>query len=215
MKLKTRFICFIGVDGSGKSTLAEMLCNDLRENGYEVSYLWLRMNYLFTKPLLLLCRLLGLTQRPVINGKKISIHEFHTSPFMAAAVRLAHTFDTFLHYTVKIWVPLKFSKKVIVCDRFIYDVFIDFAIEGNTKSVFSKPLFKLAHKMTDNALLLLIMAPKDEILKRKPDVLQFDLSYNERYDFYNEIAKQKDVHIIENTQPVDLVYKKIKDEVTV
>ncbi|NDK57513.1 nucleoside/nucleotide kinase family protein [Pontibacter fetidus] len=210
MKLKSRFICFIGIDGSGKSTLAEMLCEDLRTNGYSVDYLWLRMNYLFTKPVLLLCRILGLTRRPIVNGRKISVHEFHRSKFIANVVQVLHSFDTFLHFVVRIYFPLKFTKKVIVCDRFIYDVFADFAIEAKNKNVFSKRVFKMANKMTKNATLLIIKVPKEEILKRKPDVIDYDLDYDLRYNLYEDIASFKEMNVVDNTIELAEVYQKVK-----
>jgi thymidylate kinase len=215
MKLKNRFICFIGVDGSGKSTLAERLSNDLTKEGYQVNLLWLRMNYIFTKPLLLFCRIVGLTSRPYVKGKRISIHEFYKSPLIAFLVRLLHSFDTLLHYLIKIYLPLKFSKKVILCDRFIYDVYIDFAIEGKKENIFDSLLFKLSKKfMLNGAVSLLILTPKEDIIHRRPDVLDFDLDYDQRFKEYIKLSKIAEVITIDNTKSLDFAYSQILDAVS-
>lgn len=210
MELKSRLIYFVGIDGSGKTTLAKKLCDELGSKGFRVSLVWLRMNYLFTKPLLLLCRILGLTKRPVVDGRKISVHEFYRSPMIASLVRGLHAFDTFLHYVVKIYLPLKFTNKVIVCDRFIYDVFIDFSVEGRKANIFDSLLFRVCNRlMLRDAATLLICTPREHILERRPDVLQYDPDYACREKLFQDLSQRKDVLLIHNTQSLDFAYRQI------
>jgi hypothetical protein len=210
MKLKGRLICFVGIDGSGKSTLAGMLYDELTSKGYSVDVKWLRMNYFFTKPVLLFCRITGLTRRPSVGTKKISVHEFYRCPPIAWAVRWLHSLDTFLHYIFKIYLPLLFTKKVIICDRFLHDVFVDFAIEGRRERVFDTILFKVCKNlMLSKAICLLILTPEKDILKRRPDVLLYDKDFARRFRVFNELSKSGDLQIIHNTEDLNFAFQQV------
>jgi dTMP kinase len=213
MKLHSRIICFSGIDGTGKSTLANKLGQEISSCGYNVTYEWLRMNYLLTKPLLLFCRITGFTKRSYVNGKKISIHEFYKFPLLAKVIAMCHILDTFLTYILRIYIPLKYGKSIIICDRFIYDIFIDFAIEGKNQNIFKTTLFNLSKKMLTGSVQFLITVPDEIILNRRPDVLLFDPSFEERYNLYQSLIDRKELFVIENDTSIDEAFQKIKEKV--
>ncbi|MBN2521213.1 MAG: hypothetical protein JXB17_11945 [Bacteroidales bacterium] len=213
---KIRFIYFVGVDGSGKSTYAEKMYHELKKEGKNVSYLWLRMNYMFSKPFLLLARIIGATKRLTIKNKTFSVHQFYKHRWLGKIIQLTHTFDTFLMFLLKIWIPLKFSNKIIICDRFIFDVFADYAIENRDVNILNNPLFKLSLCMLPkNGKIFLIDTPKSLIEQRRPDVAEYDPDFHLRFDCYEIIKKNNNITTIDNSSTIDSTYQNIKNQLTV
>ena len=206
-----RFICLIGVDGSGKSTFARMIEQELISRGYRTKYVWLRMNYMLTRPVLLYCRLTGLTRRPVVNGRKISIHEFHRSRPVAKLVQYLHFVDTVIAYCFKIFIPMKFLGRYIVCDRFVHDVLVDFIMESKDFDLHNKAIRRLLFSLVPkDAKVLLAKTDLRTILERKPDVLLYDKDFEMRFQEYNRLAQLYDLEVVDNNRTKDEVFADIK-----
>lgn len=207
------FICFSGIDGSGKSTYATMLLEYLHREEMKVKYVWMRMNYMLTRPVLLLCRLVGLTKRPSINGTKISVHEFYKAPKIGKLVQYFHMVDTYIAYFFKIYIPMKLGYFVIV-DRFIYDIIIDYSVENREYDIFKKNIYKFLSYLNKKGLTFLIHAPKNLIISRRPDVIIYDKDFDQRYDMYQELQQNKDIIVIDNSKEINknfmIILKKIR-----
>jgi len=196
---KTRFIYFAGVDGCGKSTIIEEIRKEYSLNGIKARRTWLRFNYFFTRPVLLLCRIIGLTRRENKGEKTYSIHDFHKSKSLAFLVQYLHLLDTFMAYIIKIWFPMKFSKDVILCDKFIYDILADFMVETKDLNLPDKMITRLFLKLIPPDMpIIFITADKQEILKRKPEVLIDDEDYDFKYKIYNMLMTKYGITPIEN-----------------
>ena len=206
-----RFICLVGVDGSGKSTFARMIEQELINRGCRTKYAWLRMNYMLTRPVLLYCRLTGLTRRPVVNGRKISIHDFHKSRLIAKLVQYLHFIDTVIAYLFKVFIPLKFFDRYIICDRFVYDVLIDFIVESKDFDLHDQAIRRLLFSLVpEDAKVLLLKTDPRTILERKPDVLFYDEDFETRFDEYNRLAQLYDLVVVDNNRARDEVLADIK-----
>ena len=194
-----RFIYFTGVDGSGKSTIIEEIIKDYNNKGIRAKSVWLRFNYFFTRPILLFCRITGLTRREKRGDKIISVHDFHKSKTIACLVQYFHLIDTVIAYIFKIWMPLKFTDYIIFCDKFIYDILADFMVETKDMDLLDKNISKLFIKLIPkNTTVLFITADKSEIIKRKPEVLIDDEDYDLKYTAYQIIMGRFDFKIIKN-----------------
>jgi thymidylate kinase len=209
-----RFIYFAGVDGSGKSTYVEMLIKEFERRGLKARRVWLRFNYFFAKPVLLYCRLSGLTRRPIRGGRKISVHDFYKSPFIGKTVQYLHLIDTCLKYFFKIYLPLKFTGTYILCDRFVYDILADFMIENRDvdlpKKLIGKWLLKL---LPANALVLYFKVDKEEIIRRKPEVLDDDEDYMLKYETYSILEKDVRAAFINNNEDICTVFDYVKERI--
>ncbi len=209
-----RFIYFAGVDGSGKSTYVDMLIKEFEKRGLHAKRVWLRFNYLFTKPVLLYCRLTGLTRRPVRGGKKISVHEFYRAPIVGSIVKYLHLLDTFIHTIFKVYLPLKFSSTHIICDRFVYDIIADLMIENRDLVLQNKAIGNLFLRLLpEEALVFYFKVDKHEIILRKPEVLIDDEDYALKYDTYCCLEKDIDGEFIDNNQDVFSGLDKIMNKV--
>lgn len=194
-----RFICLAGVDGCGKSTLARMLHQELTARGIRSRVIWLRMNYALTRPILLYCRLAGLTRRPVVNGQKISIHEFHRAPLVARLVQILHSIDTARAYFFKAYLPMRLGGETIVCDRFVYDVLIDFIAESGDSKLHDRPLARrLLGLMPREAQVILIKVEREVLIERRLDVLEMDPYFDVCFDEYATLDQRYNLHVVHN-----------------
>ena len=209
-----KFIYLTGVDGSGKSTYADLLAKELDSLGYKTRQVWLRFNYMLTKPVLLYCRLTGLTRRPVRGGRQISVHDFYRSPFIGKLVQYLHFADSCLRTFVKIYLPLRFTNDIIICDRFVYDILADFMVENRDLGLPEKSMAKWLLKLIpENAKVLYFKVEKDEILRRKPEVLDDDEDYDFKYAVYQELEKYYNFDKVDNSGSIQSVFQEVLKQV--
>jgi len=169
---------------------------------------------MLTKPILLYCRLTGLTRRPVRGGRKISVHDFYRSPFIGKLVQYLHFADTCLKTFVKIYLPLHFTKDIIICDRFVYDILADFMVENRDLGLHKKSIAKwLFNLIPENAKIIYLKVEQDEILRRKPEVLDDDEDYEFKYAVYQGLEKYFDFNIINNFGTVQSVFDEVLKQV--
>lgn len=182
---RERFIYFTGVDGCGKSSVIDELIKEYGKKGINARRVWLRFNYFFTRPVLLLCRITGITRRVKKGDKIVSIHDFHKSGFIAFLVQYLHLVDTFFAYIIKVRLPLKFTNDVILCDKFVYDILADFMVETRDLGLLEKKITKLFLKLIPKDMQVISFSvDKDEIIRRKPEVLVDDEDYDFKYKAY-------------------------------
>jgi thymidylate kinase len=203
-----RFIYFAGVDGSGKSTVINELIKEYNRKGLKAKSVWLRFNYFFTRPVLLLCRLLGITRREKRGDKIISVHDFHKSRAMAFMVQYLHFIDTAIAFFVKVWIPLRFTNCIILCDKFIYDILADFIVETKDFDIPSKRIAKLFLKLIpEGTPVFYFIVEKEEILRRKPEVLIDDEDFDLKYKAYQTLMDKCNVIIIKNDTMNETILK--------
>lgn len=201
-----RFIYFAGIDGCGKSTVIEELIKEYGRKGIKAKSVWLRFNYFFTKPVLYFCRIAGITRRVRKGDKIFSIHDFHKSGVIAFIVQYLHLIDTFFAYIIKVRLPLKFTNDVILCDKFVYDILADFMVETRDLNLLDKRITKLFLKLIPKDMpVVFFSVDKDEIIRRKPEVLIDDEDYDFKYKVYQLIIKRFSVNPIENINLNDTV----------
>jgi len=194
-----RFIYFTGVDGCGKSTVIDELIKEYERKGIRAERVWLRFNYFFTRPVLLLSRIIGLTRREKKGGKIYSIHDFHKSRLIAVLVQYLHFIDTAFAYIIKVWIPLKCTDKIILCDKYVYDILADFIVETKDSDLLDKNITRLFLKLIPRNMPIIYLAvDKDEIIKRKPEVLVDDEDYDFKYKVYTSIMDTFNMNKIQN-----------------
>jgi len=203
---KVRFIYFTGVDGCGKSSVIDELMKEYAVRGVKSRRVWLRFNYFLTRPVLLLCRVFGFTRREKKGDKIYSVHDFHKSRLIAFLVQYLHLIDTFLAYLIKVRLPLIFTGDIILCDKFVYDILADFMVETRDITLLDKRITGFFLKLIpDHTKVIFISADRDEIVRRKPEVLIEDEEYDFKYRLYQLIMKRFSFRPIENINFHDTV----------
>ncbi len=118
-------ISFSGIDCSGKSTQINLLVQELEKNGKKCEVIWSRGGY---TP--------GIEWiKKMIRGGKESSREDHVAqsqkinenPKKRKLLFLASLMDLWFYYSVVL--RLKGIGKTIICDRYIWDTYIDFKMK--------------------------------------------------------------------------------------
>jgi len=125
----TRIISFSGVDGCGKTTIIECVRAALKARGYETICVWLRYNHYLTKILHAFCRLIGLTRYEWHEGIRVGYHVFYRSTIISNLSIILNFIDTFFATFFLVYIPVLFTKRIIICDRWVFDILIDLQVD--------------------------------------------------------------------------------------
>jgi len=121
MKTKN-FICLAGIDGSGKTIISKGLIKEM-----DYKYLWARWEPFFLKPFIsfLNRRTITLSDDNAKHEKRKGIKKkLLRNNIIKKTWLFAAEADYFLQLIFKVSIPAVFNKN-IVCDRYIYDFYID------------------------------------------------------------------------------------------
>lgn len=173
---KGKIICFLGIDGSGKSTLARSLYRELEKRGNNVTYTWWQEgDYSLFRQIALS---IGSSKRLHVN------RDSHTRETPAEKRRLVNKLFKLLWPTavildylrfafVKAWIPAASRDKIIVFDRFMYDVVGSLSEEFEWTEVQEHRLQKLCAALIPKPdLVFMIQVPPEVAYMRKKEELQ-------------------------------------------
>jgi len=167
-------ICFVGMDGSGKSTLSRGLYEELKKRGYSVSYTW----WLEGENSLLrrLLRRVWRSGYPNLKNNKGSTKEGKKTVFS----KIFHTLwprivllDYLRFGIIKVWFPKIMHNKVVIFDRYIYDVILGLSREFNFEDGKKEKMLKIFSKLLPNPDLMFIIDVLPEVAySRKKDEIK-------------------------------------------
>jgi len=126
---RPELIYFTGLDGSGKTTYVDMLAKYLRQQGMPIKVVWLRMSHYLSKPLLLFCRLVGLTEYENIDGICVGYHHFYRSKIVSWLYVFLRGIDTSIDAIIRVYLPARIFGKTVICDRYVFDAMIDLMVD--------------------------------------------------------------------------------------
>ncbi|MDI3488524.1 MAG: hypothetical protein PWR26_1241 [Methanosarcinales archaeon] len=202
---KGSLICFTGIDGSGKSTLAEMLVGRMDAEGMEVRYVHNVYNSLLLRPIM------ELMKRTVFKGKTISENywafestrnELFEKPLLSTLYKYAVLLDYIAQTVFSVKMPLIMGKNV-VCDRYVYDVIVNLAVELHLSREETKRLARWCFRVLSKPdVLFLLDVPEDVAYKRKDDVPSIEY-LRERKRVYMDVAEDGGIIRLDGTKSVD------------
>ncbi len=209
-------ISISGVDGSGKSTYAEFLLDILNFCELKTHFFWSRVGSSdFLKPFSRISK----TLHGFKNNKQSS---GHAETFIEATQRRKDLFgksfvlrvvglfillvEMLWQYFFKVRIPL-WRKKVVICDRYIYDTLVDISVRYGIDlnsfegKLFAKILTAFAPK-PDMAYVLNISF--EEACKRKEvDKEEFE-HIKKQINLYQEVAALNGLHKIDSDKSISI-----------
>lgn len=201
-----RLIYVMGIDGAGKSTVVEWLARALTEKGKCVEVRWLRFNHFFSKPLLGFCRLMGLTRYETIHGIRVGYHNFYRS-------RLVSWFFVVLQYLDALrvrwlWIAprLRRGDRILILDRFIYDILVDLMVDTRITDLDRHPLGKaFLRLLPEGSLILFVVRDKEKLLEVRPES-KVDRNFSLRMDLYLALSARQGLIPLQNNGDLESLF---------
>ena len=197
-------IYLIGTDGSGKTTYIKKLQKKYNIN---FEYIWIRSPKIFSKPLMLICRIFGLTNYKYINNVKFGKHSFEKSKF----VSLVYPYLQLLDFKIVWFFKRRFiqNNKNMIFDRFSIDTLADIMI--STKKMYIHKTWvgkQFINAIPENTILLNIYVNEKNIKKRKFDT-KFDELIELKIKVYKILCDYLNIPLFDNNKNITLVFNEI------
>jgi thymidylate kinase len=188
----------MGIDGSGKTTVSKHLAKSLQELGYDVDIMWLRFNHVLSKPLLGLCRLIGFTRYDVKDGIRVGYHDFHRSRVISWIFLRLQYLDAWRVLHTKILPKMRGDKKVLILDRYVYDILVDLMVDTGLDDLLTSRTGKAFTKLLpEEAMLILVDRDYEEVLQSRPEG-RIDDNFYKRYVHYKMMREQFPGTVLDN-----------------
>jgi len=197
-------IYLIGTDGSGKTTYIKKLQKKYNIN---FEYIWIRSPKIFSKPLMLICRIFRLTNYKYINNVKFGKHSFEKSKFVSFVYPYLQLLDfKIVWFFKKIFIK---NNKNMIFDRFSIDTLADIMI--STKKMYIHKTWvgrQFIISIPENTILLNIYVNEKNIKKRKFDT-KFDDNIELKIKVYKILCDYLNIPVFDNNKDITLVFNEI------
>ena len=214
LRTKGLLVCFTGIDGSGKTSNANKLIENLRKMNLSPVYAYGRWTPVFSYPFLAFFRLLRYSSK-VIHRNKIQYSEKHYYENRAIAYTwlVASLVDlivlNFFRVLVHIW-----RGKIVVCDRYVYDVLVDQMFDLRDSSLYLRFPSKLLYILMPKPQITFLMDLHEGIaFSRKKDTPTLEY-LSIRRKLYLQLAGYFDFIVINAAESLSSIQEKVIELVT-
>tara|TARA_Y100001958_G_C21052138_1_gene417908 strand:- start:164 stop:796 length:633 start_codon:yes stop_codon:yes gene_type:complete len=200
-----RTIYLAGPDGVGKTMYLNYIERTILEK--KTQRIWIRSPKILSKPLMLFCRLIGLTRYKLINNVRYGVHDFHKSPF----VSFLFPFIQLIDFKIKWFLEKRriCVDDVILFDRFNLDTLADLMVDTHKMKLHKSWVGKQFIKMLpENSNVLILKVNENNIRERKKDTL-YDENLALKIKVYEILSKDLGVKTIDNNRDINIVKKEI------
>ena len=203
----SNYIYITGPDGSGKTSYLREVERKLIEQNKKYKHIWIRSPKITSKPLMLLCRITGLTKYKVIDGVKYGKHEFYRSKFVSWLYPILQYID----FRIKWYLEKRKLKKseIALFDRHAIDTLIDIMVDTGKIVLHKKRLGKAFIRLIPKNTSIIVMDTKEAIIRsRKKDTLH-DEHLAQKVNAYREVSESLGLKVIDNNRPYEEVKKDV------
>ena len=202
---------FTGSDGCGKTTYINLLEDYFRNKKLKTHYIWIRSPKIFSKPLMLYCRIVKLTRYNIINGVKYGVHDFSKSKLVSTLFPLLQLVDYYIR-NLSIKKEIKKTKAdVIIYDRHALDTLVDLIVDTKRFDLHKTVIGKLFIKMIPKNAKIILLHVDDEIIrKRKIDTLH-DVNLSARIKAFQMLCNDLNITVVNNNiDSIKVVFENIQ-----
>jgi len=203
--LQGHLICLTGVDGSGKSTHAKSLSKFLTSKGYPCKYVWGASRPVLSYFFFVFTRVFGFWK----ETKK----DTFTDPLEYADRRLLKILGAiwrlflFVDFQIRTSFRIRYallSGKIVVCDRYFYDMLMDLLVTGKSSARF---VTVISRTVPIPVIGFLLDAPESIIRDRR---VLFSEGLRAKRRAFLAIARTLDLITIESSQDFSTNQEKIR-----
>lgn len=159
-------ITFTGIDGSGKSTISKALVEKMKTSNIDARYLWW-----FEAENSIFRRFLRIFSGTKMKKSAIEKKKLPESSFIKALYQYMVLLDYQRQTIFKVWMPSMLGK-TIVCDRYIYDIVVSFAMEFGYSRERAKDMLSFLRNISPVPdIEFYVDIPPEVALSRKKDII--------------------------------------------
>jgi thymidylate kinase len=206
------FICLIGIDGSGKTTAAQALVKRAESLGLNATYTWGKYESIFFKILIRIKNTFFVRERDWRENFERS-RTMKTSLF--ANRFAAWLYETYLlvsywfKIVFKVGLPLLIGKDCI-CDRYVYDTFVDLAIDlGYSDQTMLAKMERYMRYVPKPDIVFHFSVPATVAMNRKGDIPSRDI-WNEKSRRYHLFTDVEEIISLDGTLSVNALLEQIE-----
>lgn len=205
-----KVISISGPDGAGKSTQAEKVLDALEDNGVDCEYRWFGAKHLFSLPLLVYARLMGLSEvEELDSGRRVGYHYFWRSQLVSTLYPILLLLDTCLYYFFRIYIPTAIHGKTIVCDRFVVDVIVRIMLSIGDEEFYRRTLGSLFLRLVPEDSLTVLLTTEPEILRERRDDVRADDTLDRMVEWYDTLAVARSIKTVDASEPPEEIHEEI------
>lgn len=209
-------ISFSGIDCCGKSTQINLLCNELKKQGKRYEVIWSRGGY--TPGIELVKKLIRRGRTQTKEERLAYSAQVNESGKKRKLLFIASLMDLWFYYSITLRVKEWFGKTVI-CDRYIWDTYIDFKMKYPEYAFEKGFWWRLTLKTMLKPKPSIVMTIPAEVsmyrssLKDEPFPEPIEVRQERIAWYLREIENGRWNCVIDATVSVEEVYAQIKEKV--
>ncbi len=209
-------ISFSGIDCSGKSTQIDLLCKELDKKGKKYQVVWSRGGY--TPGIELVKKLIRGGKDAPKEERLAQSKATNENPKKRKLLFLGSLMDLWLYYSIVLRIKELFGT-LIICDRYIWDTYIDFKMKYPDYDFENGFWWKFTLKtMVKPSHSFVLFIPAEESMRRSdlkfepfPEPIEVR---NDRINRYiTEVENNRWQHKIDATKSIEEVYSQIREKI--